>query len=345
MKILLIGDNYYKRIYRPLSLLYHKVNLILYDYKTPKFKQPYMYIKCIIKMYWYILFKNPEIVIFTNPSFVSFFGLFILKLKKIKSYIRIGADIKNDILDTIKYAEKNIFKKIFKILKLTIYSVSLKLSDELLTSSRYVKFIASRDFYINKKNIKVIYTPVESHNFSYKNRQNIILSVTQFNNPLKTKGTIDSINIMAKWLKNNPDYKYIIIGSGRNFNKVRSQVKRKNIDNIILKGYCENIEEYYSISKLLVHISYRDGFPKVVLEAMSHGIPVIANRDVGMQEQIIHNYNGFFIDNDKTDSLPKYVDYLLKNKNQYKQFSNNSYNFVYNHFSTDIIAQRLDYYL
>lgn len=51
-------------------------------------------------------------------------------------------------------------------------------------------------------------------------------------------------------------------------------------------GECENIEDMYRQLDVLVHPSYFDALPRAVMEAMAHGIAVVATRVGGIPEMV-----------------------------------------------------------
>ena len=65
---------------------------------------------------------------------------------------------------------------------------------------------------------------------------------------------------------------------------------------VIFTGKQENIEEIYSKSSIFAFTSSSEGFPNVIGEAMSAGLPVIAFDCVaGPSEMITDGYNGYLI--------------------------------------------------
>ena len=49
--------------------------------------------------------------------------------------------------------------------------------------------------------------------------------------------------------------------------------------------------------------SYREGLPRVLLEAMSMSKPIIATDVAGCREVVRHNYNGYLVESQNADSL------------------------------------------
>ena len=344
MKIILIGDNYYRRTYDPLVYLGYNITLIRYNFKVSKFVQPFMYFYKIIQTFFYTFVFNPDIVIITNPSYISFFTIDFFRLMKRKSFMRIGADLKNDFHLALECYSRNYIKKYLKYMQKIMCEYSIKKVDIILTSSEFVKAEIRKGYCIFNKNIYSVYSPVSriDNPIKFDSRKNIILSVTQFNNPYKIKGLQDSIYNLSSWLRKNTDYKYVIIGGGKNFENTVAWFKENfSLDNVEFLGYKENVSDWYKISKLFLHISYRDGFPKVVLEAQSEGLPVIVNNDVGMREQVVHGYNGFLIDNNNLNQLTEYVDEILKNEKLWQKLSHNCFKYVERKFSLNEISKKI----
>ncbi len=64
---------------------------------------------------------------------------------------------------------------------------------------------------------------------------------------------------------------------------------------IIAVGSKSNVRPYYAIADMLTFPSYREGFPNVVMEAGSMGLPSIVSDINGCNEIIIENQNGHII--------------------------------------------------
>lgn len=76
---------------------------------------------------------------------------------------------------------------------------------------------------------------------------------------------------IADFARNNPNYSFFICGEGE------EKQKLSNINNINLSRPLtpEEMKKYYSKSKFIILFSYFEGFPLVVAEALSFGLPCI----------------------------------------------------------------------
>ena len=68
------------------------------------------------------------------------------------------------------------------------------------------------------------------------------------------------------------------------------------LDDIRLVGAQEDIQPLLAQFRIFVMVSERQGCPNASLEAMAMGLPVIANRNGGIAEQVEHGVNGFLVD-------------------------------------------------
>jgi glycosyltransferase involved in cell wall biosynthesis len=106
-----------------------------------------------------------------------------------------------------------------------------------------------------------------------------------------------------------------------------------NNDNIISVGYQNDVRPYFSISNCLVFPSYREGFPNVVMQAGSMGLPSIVSNINGCNEIIQNNINGLVI---KIKSVSAIYDAMLEmytDKQLYNLIKENT---------RDIIKQRYE---
>ena len=90
-----------------------------------------------------------------------------------------------------------------------------------------------------------------------------------------------------------PDISFHIIGDGPE----RNNLKRKATKNVIFHGFLEHIQMRLILKDidLMFLPSKSEGFPKVILEVASAGIPSILYNTYGASEWIDHAFDGFII--------------------------------------------------
>ena len=70
--------------------------------------------------------------------------------------------------------------------------------------------------------------------------------------------------------------------------------------------------------------SYPEGVPRVLLEGASMGLPLIAYDNVGSNEVVINETNGFLVGKNNLEDLKERLILILNDKNLYNKFSSNS---------------------
>lgn len=75
--------------------------------------------------------------------------------------------------------------------------------------------------------------------------------------------------------------------------------------NIISSGWVQDVCPYFAISNILTFVSYREGFPNVVMQAGAMGLPCIVSNINGCNEIIIEGENGTIIPVKNPDALYK----------------------------------------
>ena len=146
-------------------------------------------------------------------------------------------------------------------------------------------------------NIQVIGNPIRQIPYSDQtNVENNVLMVGRF---INSKNQDVLIKIFSKI--NNPEWNLVLVGydhlQQENEHKLKSLAKELGIENrVIFAGKQSNIEDYYQEAKIFAFTSISEGFPNVIGEAMSAGLPVVAFDCVaGPSEMINNGRNGFLI--------------------------------------------------
>lgn len=93
---------------------------------------------------------------------------------------------------------------------------------------------------------------------------------------------------------------------------------------IIHTGYQNDVRPYFSISNLLVFPSYREGFPNVVMQAGSMGLPSIVTNINGCNEIIVEGENGWIIPVKSSEAIEKAMELCLIKEDSFIFAKNNA---------------------
>ncbi|MBR3897729.1 MAG: glycosyltransferase family 4 protein [Bacilli bacterium] len=193
----------------------------------------------------------------------------------------------------------------------------------------YIVVLTKADLKEYQKNLKIknkivnIYNPISESVKKKSHKQKIVLSSGRFT---YAKNFQELIIIWEKIETKSKDWKLVICGSGEEFGEISKIVKDKKLKNVILPGFCKNMEEYYNKASIFVMTSRFEGFPMVLLEAQQHSIPLISyDCFTGPSEIIIDNRNGYLIPYGDNKEYEKKLLYLINNDDKLKQMSDMAY--------------------
>ena len=119
----------------------------------------------------------------------------------------------------------------------------------------------------------------------------------------------------------------VILGDGEEKKNLNDLIKKLEISNRVhLIGSVGNMQNWYEVSDLFVLTSSFEGFPNVLLEAMSCGLPCISfDCDTGPSEIINNGINGILIKpTSKYKDLSKVIDRVIRDPNLLKNISDNA---------------------
>lgn len=108
------------------------------------------------------------------------------------------------------------------------------------------------------------------------------------------KGLERLVDILASLPEN---YHLSFVGRGVLKDKIIQKVKDSNLESRVqFLGVINNVQEVMMQHDLMVLSSHTEGFPNVVLEALSVGLPVVAFKVSGIPGLIIDGFNGYVVE-------------------------------------------------
>jgi glycosyltransferase involved in cell wall biosynthesis len=110
---------------------------------------------------------------------------------------------------------------------------------------------------------------------------------------------------------------------------------------ILQVGWSEEVEYFMHFSFALIHASYREGFPNVLLQAGAMGCPVICSRIEGNVDLIEHEKTGLLFEVRNEKDLQEKMEVALASPATMKQYAENLRQKVEYHFDQRLIWQQL----
>ncbi|WP_082211692.1 glycosyltransferase family 4 protein [Parabacteroides timonensis] len=165
--------------------------------------------------------------------------------------------------------------------------------------------------------------PLLSTDVSSKNNK-IVIAVGRLDNQ---KGFDRLIDLWDLVKKDNPDWSLRIFGTGEDKEKLELQIQNKGLQNQIKIFPPEkNIAQRYLESSIFVMTSRFEGFPMVLLEAMSFGLPSVSySFKCGPKDAIKDGINGFLVEEGDKVAFAEKINILMKDQALRKQMGNKAH--------------------
>ncbi len=298
--ILTIGATKEKKDFYVLNKAINRIDISL---KPPTSKLTTGFNLCILsyKIRTFVKKSKPDVVI----SFISASNVIVL-------IALLGIKLKKIISDrTDPYADNIGF-----FIKKIIYPFA----DALVVQTDEVK-----SFYSGISNLKVISIPNPISKPTFNSNKNI-----KFNNPtivavgslkVAIKGFDLLIEAFVEISKKYLDWNLVILGEGKDRKILEKLIKNYNLQNrVFLPGVIDNPRNSIVDADIFVLSSRIEGFPNVLIEAMSVGLPCVSfNCSTGTNEIIEDNNNGILVEVGNVKALQYSIEKLIESKSLRKQ--------------------------
>lgn len=197
-------------------------------------------------------------------------------------------------------------------------------SEGIIAQTEKAKEIYQNQF--KHKRIKVIGNPIrEINGCDESEKQNIVLMVGRL---IKSKNQDKLIELFIEI--GMPGWQLILIGydhlQQKNYDRLQEIITKNHAeDRVILTGKQADVESFYRRSKIFAFTSSSEGFPNVIGEAMSAGLPVVSFDCVaGPSEMIKDGHNGFLVELFDYDKFREKLEILMKDDELRKRFGKNA---------------------
>lgn len=186
-------------------------------------------------------------------------------------------------------------------------------------------------FLYGKSNFMVLTNGIDTQKFIYskKMREEIRLKyaikdedivIGHVGRFIEVKNQIFLIELLEDLLKENTNYKLLLIGDGELKNHLYQVVKEKNIsENVIFTGIIDDVYNYYSAMDLFVFPSIVEGLPLTLIEVQTNGLPLIASSNISNESNITNSILFLDLSNKET-----WIKEIKKNSLKKRNYNINS---------------------
>lgn len=196
-------------------------------------------------------------------------------------------------------------------------------------------------YFLKPSKLQLVYNPVAQINAIDLHHVSSDLNYFIIVGRLRTQKEIHiAIEAFAKSNAVN-DFELLVLGEGPEEARLKALTAQLGLlDKVHFKGFVSDPYPLMRASRGLILSSNKEGFPNVVVEALSLGVPVLASDCLtGPNEIIIDGINGYLFPVGDTKRLSELIDALAYNEAIYRSIKQRTKDSV-SKFSNDIIFNR-----
>jgi glycosyltransferase involved in cell wall biosynthesis len=302
------------------------------------------------KLYKFLIKEKPDIVHTHTPK-AGTLGMLAAKLARVPHRLHTIAGL--PLLEA-----KGMKRKLLD----TVEKITYSCATHILPNSYGLKSIILENNFTNPSKLKVIgngssngidtsYFDIKL--FSDETRQELRKELNINENDIvfvfigrmvKDKGLNELAQAFDELSKMNSNCKLIFVGPREDHLDPLSPETENIIETnqqIVSVGFQQDVRPFLAIAHVLVHPSYREGFPNVVLQASSMKLPCIVTNINGSNEIIEHDTNGLIVPVKDFSSLKNAMENLIKNPENRLKMSKNSRPRIKKYYEREFVWKEL----
>ena len=317
------------------KLIKHKINFNNIGF-FPGEKNIFFEFKFLVKFILELKKYNPDIIHGISLKGVLY-GCIYSRIFKVKKLIFFITGLGHFFTNKLK-----LYEKFLKYIILFIIKFSLKSKNALLILENQT----DKNYFLNKLKIQkskiIIFdgagVDLKKFNFNEK-KEKIVLFPARI---LLEKGINEFLESSKILAKKYPNWQFYIAGT-LNYRKNQDtpiDVKNSKQKNIKFMGYQKQIQRLFNKSAIVCLPSYREGFPKSLIEGSASGCAIVTTNVVGCRDAVINNYNGFLCKPQNVKSLVNQLNILIKYKKIREKFAKNSRKLAMSKYDVKIFVRK-----
>jgi glycosyltransferase involved in cell wall biosynthesis len=164
---------------------------------------------------------------------------------------------------------------------------------------------------------------------------------------VKEKGYREFLEMARGITESGIDATYLVVGDSLPSDRdqygptFRNAVRAAGLaERFVFTGMTDRVSDYLRLMDIFVLPSYREGFPRSILEAMSTSLPVVATDIRGCREAVVHGITGYIVPPRDAGVLRNAVEQLLTNPELRKQMGREARRIAWEKYDFNKVRRR-----
>ncbi len=180
-----------------------------------------------------------------------------------------------------------------------------------------------------------INNPCSFQEYKANKKSDILLVIARMEEGQKRISNILKVWNRLLWKYKN--WRLVVVGNGKDLEYYKEYVRKNNIGRVEFVGASDNVQQFYSTSKIFLMTSIWEGFGMTLIEAQSFGCVPVAFDNFAALHDIINGSNGAIVKSNDLDEYVKTVDDLMGHDAKLNEMSVQAINSSRHNFDTDKI--------
>jgi glycosyltransferase involved in cell wall biosynthesis len=157
------------------------------------------------------------------------------------------------------------------------------------------------------------------------------------------KNPLDWVCVAARVAQKLSDCRFLLVGDGPLRDDVEALIEEHGlIDRFVLTGLRRDVPRMVAAMDVFLLTSLWEGLPRVIPQAMSMRVPVVANRADGTVEAITHGETGFLVEPGDLDALAQHCLTVLRDPERRRAMGERGRAFATHEFDVKEMVARID---
>lgn len=276
---------------------------------------------------------DPDILLVDGPDLLGLLVMLFSIWYHIPLIVRLGGNPqlgrREEIL-RLRVENKSMLKILLVHFRTVVDRIVLSFADGFITVSKSLKEDIHQQTDLPDERIAVVHYPPKPEVTADSNSDTsetlsdhgtLTLTVTNLSYHGKFEGICRILEDIEGILLDHDDAAYVIAGGGSYHDRLEDfideQIEDSSVRNrIYTPGFVSDINELYIRADIMAYVSFIDAYPNVILEAQTAQLPVVANADHGIVEQIDDGKTGILIDPSHETELKEAIEHLIEHPDE-----------------------------